>query len=82
MPDTEYPAYRTTLNGRPLYSADGFEPNQINIRLDKYMAVFFWYRVKRYASSIRYCTVAYTGQVTFNKVPETRPRPLVTKCSI
>ena len=33
------------------------QPDQIN------MAVLFWYLVKRYAS-VRFCTVAYTGQVT------------------
>ena len=46
--------------GQIVYS----QPDQIN------MNVFFWYLVKRDAS-VRYCTVAYTGQVTFYKVPET-----------
>ena len=33
------------------------------------MAFLFWYLVKSDAS-VRYSTVAYTGQVTFYKVPE------------
>ena len=34
-----------------------------------YMAVCFWYLVESDAS-LRYCTEAYTGQVTYDKVPE------------
>ena len=34
-----------------------------------YMAMLFWYLVKSGASE-RYCTLAYTGQVSFNEVPE------------
>ena len=34
-----------------------------------YMAVCFWFLVKRDLSSVRYCTVAYTS-LTFYKVPE------------
>ena len=33
-----------------------------------YMSVFFWYLVKR---SLVQCKIAYTGQVTLYKVPET-----------
>ena len=33
------------------------------------MAVFFWYPVK-VGASVRHCTVAYTGQDTFYKVPK------------
>ena len=39
------------------------------------MAVFFWYLFIKDAS-VHYCTVAYTGQDTFYKVPE-RTRPCI-----
>ena len=39
------------------------KPDQINL------AVFFCFHVKS-DCSVRYCTIAYTGQVTFYKVPE------------
>ena len=42
---------------------NNLQSDQIN------MAVLFWYLVKSDAS-VRYCTVAVTGQVTFYKVPE------------
>ena len=45
------------------YMARQLQPDQIN------MFVLFWYLVKSDAS-VRYCTVAYTGQVTFKGVPE------------
>ena len=35
------------------------------------MAVLFWYLVKG-GASVRYCTAAYTGQVTFYEVSDTR----------
>ena len=34
------------------------------------MAVLFWYLVKCDSIVNSYCTVAYTGEVTFYKVPE------------
>ena len=40
----------------------------INVQGDQlYMAVFFWYLVQ---CTLYTCTVAYTGKVTFYKVPE------------
>ena len=47
----------------PIAKMGDIQPDQINI------VVLFWYLVKSNAS-VRYCTVAYTGQVTDNKVPE------------
>ena len=43
---------------------DMLQPDQNN------MAVFFWYLVI-IGAGVRYCTVLYTGKVTFYKVPET-----------
>ena len=40
------------------------QPDQIN------MSVLLWFLVTSNAS-VRYCTIAYTGQVTFYKVPVT-----------
>ena len=44
----------------------GTRPEIKGVYLYKYMAVLFWYFVKRDFSSTRYCAVAYTG-VTFQQ---------------
>ena len=48
------------------------QPNQLN------MAVLFWYFVKSDAT-VRYCTLAYTDQVTVCKVPETNSHLCITE---
>ena len=47
------------------------------------MAVFFWYLEKRDLSSVHddTCTVAYTGQVTFQNVPE-KTQPCLTEQTV
>ena len=46
----------------------GFKPSPQLQPVQILMAVLFWYLVKHHAR-VRYCTVAYTGQVTFYKEP-------------